>query len=54
MPAPGKSRKRKTRKQKLRIIEQQRLIQKLINEAKDAKSIISPIETSINMRKKIK
>lgn len=34
MPAPGKSRKRKTRKQKMQMVEQQRLVQKLINEAK--------------------
>lgn len=34
MPAPGKSKKKKTRKQKLQIVEQQRLIQRLFNEAK--------------------
>ena len=36
MPAPGKSRKKKTRKQKIQMVEQQILIQKLINEAKKA------------------
>lgn len=34
MPAPGKSKKKKTRKQKLQIVEQQRLIQRLFNESK--------------------
>ncbi len=37
MPAPGKSKKKKTRKQKLQIVEQQRLIQRLFNEAKKIK-----------------
>jgi hypothetical protein len=35
MPAPGKSRKKKTNKQKKKIVEQQRLVQRLINEAKE-------------------
>lgn len=37
MPAPGKSKKKKTRKQKIQVVEQQRLIQRLINEAKKIK-----------------
>lgn len=37
MPAPGKSKKKKTRKQKIAIVEQQRLVQRLINEAKEKK-----------------
>lgn len=37
MPAPGKSKKKKTRKQKNAVVEQQRLIQRLINEAKEKK-----------------
>jgi hypothetical protein len=37
MPAPGKSKKKKTRKQKLQVVEQQRLIQRLINESKKIK-----------------
>lgn len=38
MPAPGKSKKKKTRKQKLQVVEQQRLIQRLINEVKKIKN----------------
>ena len=34
MPAPGKSRKKKTAKQKRQMVEQQKLIQKLFNESK--------------------
>lgn len=37
MPAPGKSKKKKTRKQKLAVVEQQRLIQRLINEVREKK-----------------
>lgn len=37
MPAPGKSRKKKTNKQKLKVVEQQRLVQRLINESKEKK-----------------
>jgi hypothetical protein len=37
MPAPGKSKKKKTRKQKVQVVEQQRLIQRLINESKKIK-----------------
>jgi hypothetical protein len=33
MPAPGVGRKKKTRKQKMKVVEQQRLIQRLIREA---------------------
>ena len=38
MPAPGKAKKKKTRKQKLQVVEQQRLIQRLINEVKKIKN----------------
>ena len=34
MPAPGKGRKKKTKKELEAIHKQQRLVQKLINEAK--------------------
>ena len=34
MPAPGTPRKKKTRKQKSQLVEQQRLVQKMINESK--------------------
>jgi len=37
MPAPGKSKKKKTRKQKVQVVEQQRLIQRLISESKKIK-----------------
>lgn len=38
MPAPGKSKKKKTRKQKQQVVDQQRLIQRLMTEAKKTAS----------------